>query len=382
MRGNVRQRAKGTWTLTIELPPDPATGKRRQGYETVRGTKRDALRRLNDLQADVNKGEYVTPGRMTVGSFLDQWLDSHVATTTRATTDHEYVGYARRYIRPKLGHLPLNKLQASHIQEPLADMNQKGLSPQTVRHCRAILKNALGKAVKWGLLHRNPADGTTPPRPDKRKMRALTPDEVELLLSAAQQSNWYMPIFLSLWTGMRRSELLGLRWRDVDLVLGTIHVALAMHRLKGGLTIYEEPKSRWGRRSLPMPPSLTILLRDHSTRREATCRSMGSSLDLDEQILMWPDGRSMLPNSLSHAFSRIAQKAGLTGVRLHDMRHSHASLMLREGVPAKVIQERLGHASISTTMDLYAHLLPGIQEEAAIKFDRAMVRAIPQSTSG
>ena len=130
-----------------------------------------------------------------------------------------------------------------------------------------------------------------------------------------------------------------------------------------------------------MPPSLTILLRDHSTRREATCRSMGSSLDLDEQILMWPDGRSMLPNSLSHAFSRIAQKAGLTGVRLHDMRHSHASLMLREGVPAKVIQERLGHASISTTMDLYAHLLPGIQEEAAIKFDRAMVRAT-QSTSG
>ena len=147
MRGNVRQRAKGTWTLTIELPPDPSTGKRRQSYETVRGTKRDALRRLTELQADVNKGDYVTPGRMTVGRFLDQWLDSHVATTTRATTANGYAGNVRRYIRPRLGHLALTKLQPAHIQELLAEMSARGLSTRTVSQCRTALRNALGRAV-------------------------------------------------------------------------------------------------------------------------------------------------------------------------------------------------------------------------------------------
>ena len=377
MRGNVRQRAKGTWTLTFELPPDPATGKRRQGYETVRGTKRDALCRLNELEAQVHKGEYVTPGRMTVGSFLDQWLDSHVETTTRATTANGYAGNVRRYIRPKLGHLVLTKLQPAHIQELLAEMSARGLSTRTVGQCRTVLRNALGRAVQWGLIARNPADATSPPRSKTKDMRTLMPEEVERLLTAARDSEYYPAIFTALWTGMRRSELLGLRWRDLDLILGSISVSQVTHRLPGARTVYEDPKSSAGKRYISMPPSLTITLSEHRERQAAFRGKLGRDLDLDDLVFTWPDGRPMLPDSLSHAFLKIARRAGVE-VRLHDMRHTHASLMLREGVSPKVIQERLGHSNIGITMDTYSHVMPGLQEAAAEKFDKALAMAIPE----
>ena len=373
----MRQRANGSWTLTIELPPDPTTGKRRQSYETVRGTKRDALRRLTELQADVNKGEYVTPGRMTVGSFLDQWLDSHVATTTRATTANGYAGNVRRYIRPKLGRLLLTKLQPAHIRELLAEMGGRGLSTRTVAQCRTVLRNALGRAVEWGLIARNPADATSPPRSKTKEMRTLTPQEVERLLAVARDSEYYPAIFTALWTGMRRSELLGLRWRDLDLILGSISVSQGTHRLPGARTVYEDPKSSKGKRHIAMPPSLTLTLSQHRERQAALRQVLGRDLDLDDLVFTWPDGRPMLPNSLTHAFSKMAAKANLADAHLHSLRHTHASLMLREGVSPKVVQERLGHANIGITMDTYSHVMPGLQEAAAERFDKALAMAIP-----
>ena len=314
MRGNVRQRAKGTWTLTIELPPDPATGKRRQAYETVRGAKRDAFRRLNELEAQVHKGEYVSPSHLTLGQYLDQWK-SHAATTTRVVTAEGYVWYVDHYIKPSLGHLSLDTLQPTHVQQLLADLLKRGLSAQTVRNCRTIFRNALGQAVNWGMLTRNVVDATAPPRGKPREIKTLTPEEVERLLSVAQESEYYPAIFTALWTGMRRSELLGLRWRDVDLVLGTINVARVRHRLRGGRTVYEEPKSRMGKRAISMPPPLTILLREQRDRQAAVRECLGQDLGLDDLIFTWPDGR---PHASEQLLSCVPedQTQGRTGCQV------------------------------------------------------------------
>ena len=282
-----------------------------------------------------------------------------------------------RYIKPKLGHLVLTKLQPTHIQELLGEMSARGLSTRTVGQCRTVLRNALGRAVQWGLIARNPADATSPPRSKAKEMNTLAPEEVERLLAVAQESPYYPAIFTALWTGMRRSELLGLRWRDLDLVLGSISVSQVTHRLPGARTVYEDPKSRMGKRYISMPPSLTLTLSRHRERQAALRESVGLGLELDDLVFTWPDGRPMLPNSLTHAFSKMAAKASLADAHLHSLRHTHASLMLREGVSPKVVQERLGHANIGITMDTYSHVMPGLQEAAAEKFEKALAMTIP-----
>ena len=213
-------------------------------------------------------------------------------------------------------------------------------------------------------------------------MTTLTPEEVERLLTAVRESEYYPAIFTALWTGMRRSELLGLRWRDLDLLLGSISVSQVTHRLPGARTVYEDPKSAKGKRYISMPPSLTLTLNEHLERQVALRESVGSDLDLDDLVFTWPDGRPMLPDSLTHAFAKVAAKAGLADVHLHSLRHTHASLMLREGVSPKVVQERLGHSNIGITMDTYSHVMPGLQEAAALRFDQALADSIPERVNG
>ena len=361
MRGDIRQRAKGSWTLTIELLRDPVTGKRRQAYETVRGTKRDALRRLSELEVQVDRGEHVNPSHATVGQFLYEWLDGIVATTTRETTVAGYRWYVGKYIIPRIGHVPLKDLQAAHIQSLYADMLAEGLSPTTVAQAHRIIRRALGQGVKQGALIRNVADATTPPRPARKEMRTLSEEDVARFLLVARQSPLY-GVFLSLlYTGARRSEILALKWRNVDLVMGTITISRALHVLKGGRVVFSEPKSAKGRRQVAMPPSLALALTEH---RE-TMEQIRGPLSEDGLVFTRLDGSAVRPLTVSHAFRRISRRVGLHGVRLHDLRHSHATLMLEQGVHPKVVSERLGHSSVAITLDVYSHVLPGIQHAAA-----------------
>ena len=192
------------------------------------------------------------------------------------------------------------------------------------------------------------------------------------MLDAAQATPYYAVIYTALFTGLRRSELLGLRVRDVDLILGTVHVSRALQTIKGNVLMFTEPKTARSRRTVALTPSNALVLRDHLNKLSADMAILGLTMNDDTLAFAWPDGRPLLPSTLSHSWVRLMRRVGLSGVRFHDARHSHASLMLAQNVHPKIVQERLGHSSIAITLDLYSHALPGLQQAAALGFDQVV----------
>jgi integrase len=268
MKGHIKQRAKGSWTVWVDLGRDPETGKRKQ--QTVRGNKKDAERELRTILTRIEGGILVKPVKLTVGEYLEQWLRDYVATNTAPTTADGYSDIVRAHLIPELGRLPLNALQPSHIQAYYARMlvsgrreGKGGLSAQTVKHHHRVLHEALKYAVKHGILIRNIAEAVNPPRPDSKEVVTLELDNVHIFLDAAHDTHYYVLFYTALYTGLRRSELLGLRWRDVDLDLATLSVVQTLHHVPKKGYVFREPKTKRSRRLVDLSPSLALLLREH-----------------------------------------------------------------------------------------------------------------------
>ncbi len=203
-------------------------------------------------------------------------------------------------------------------------------------------------------------------------MQALTSEQVHYLLDSCRETPWHPMFHTLIWTGLRRSELLGLRWKDIDLDLASLHVVQVLHQLNDGTYIFQEPKTAKGRRAVALSPTSCMLLRAHRERQEADAELLGTPLAGDSLVFGHVDGTPRAPATLTHAFRKLARRIGLYGVRLHDLRHTHASLLLQQGVHPKIVSERLGHANIQITLGTYSHLLPGMQEAAVDAFDKAL----------
>ena len=226
--------------------------------------------------------------------------------------------------------------------------------------------------MKWGLVGRNMAQAVAPPRPHKTEIRTLDPTGLYTLLEAAKDTPYYTLFLLAAHTGMRRSELLGLRWKDVDLDMATLSVTQVMHRLKGGRVVYDEPKTANSRRLVALTPASVLALRAHSERQEAHRALLGIALSEDSLVFSYPDGSPPVPDRVTWAFATLVRKLGLGHIRFHDLRHTHATLMLRQGVHPKIVSERLGHSTVSITLDTYSHVTPGLQEAAANGFEEGL----------
>ena len=381
MRGHIKQRSKGSWSIVVELGRDPSTGKRNQQWVTVRGTKKDAESKLAELQHQMDTGAYLKPSKITVRDFLNQWLNDHVWPRLEPRTAEGYDHMVRRHLVPALGAIPLAQLSGQHLQSYYADKlafgrkdGAGGLSPRTVRHHHVTLHTALQSAVKWGLLLRNPADSVDAPRYQPKEMRTLDEDGLDKFLEAARQTPYYGLFYLALYSGMRRSELLALRWSDVDLDLAELSINRSFHHLRDGSNVFRTPKTAKARRLISLTPSTAIMLRDHKQAQEDQRILMGNVLSEDDLVFCNLDGVPLLPDTVTHVWIKLARRAGLK-VRLHDARHTHATLLLKQNVRPKVVQERLGHATIATTFDTYSHVLPGMQEEAALQFDQGIANA-------
>ena len=385
-RGHVLQRSKGSYTVVLALGRDPSTGKRRQQWLTVKGTKRDAERKLTELLHEIDNGGFVNSSKSVLGDFLRQWLDTYAATNVRARTLEGYSAVIDRHLIPQLGRIPLSELQPGHLQAYYARAlsigrldGQGGLSARSVLQHHRVLSEALSHAVKWGHVARNVAQAVDPPQARRKETATLDADGIRRLLDAAQGTIYYPLIHLALFTGLRRSELLGLRWQDLDLNRGTLSVSQVMHHLRDGRIVYEEPKTEKSRRLVALSPVAVLALRGHRDRQEGDRDMLGMALDSGSLVFGHADGSPLLPNTVTHAFIKIVRRAGLGGVRLHDLRHTHASVMLRQGVHPKIVQERLGHSSISITLDVYSHVVPGLQEAAALQFEQELAEPIPSA---
>lgn len=367
----IRKRGKKVWEVAIDLGLDPVTGERRRRYFTVKGTKQEAEDAEASAIHERNTGLEIQPGRLTVAQYLQQWLRDYAAHNVAASTLEGYRTIVLKRLTPALGALKLRDLRPSHIQASYAAWLAEGkLTARTVASYHRVLHEALKHAVLWQLLSRNPADAVVPPRGEEREMRALTPQETATLLEAARPTRFSAAIYIVVTTAMRQGELLALRWQDVDLETGVLRVVRSARRFAGQGVQYKAPKSRRGSRTIRLSAEAVQVLRDHRRAQAEERLKLGPAYRDHGLVFASPTGEPQDARNLARAFARIVKGAGLGELRFHDLRHTAATLMLKGGVNVKVVSERLGHARVSFTLDVYSHVLPDMQQEAAEVLER------------
>ena len=370
MAGRLENRGKNVWRARVFVGRD-GDSKQKYWYKTIHGNKTEAQAVLNRMLLAKDTGEILVDNRITMDEYLDRWLETAVKPRVRAKTYREYRATLHRNVRPKLGARRLTSVRPQDVQDLYTDLQAKGKS---ARLTHVLMKGALKQAVAWQMLAKNPADYVTPPkRESARKMHAMAQDEIERFLKAAESSRWAPFFHVLVGTGLRPSEALALRWRDVDLATGTLTVRRSVQWDKDKREhVFNEPKTPSSRRTIPLPYGLTRVLADHMVM---------TSYDTPDDLVFTtrsgkPGGHRTI---VQEAFKPAVRRAGLDeSIRLYDLRHTHATLLLLAGVHPKVVSERLGHSSVAITLDVYSHVLPGMQQEAAQKLDGVLYGSGPR----
>lgn len=379
MKGHLKERSPGRWSIVLDIP-DPQTGKRRRKWHSFKGTKREAQVESSRLISAVSGGTYLEPSKTTVAEYLDRWLD-HMKSQVSPRSHERYVEIARKNLVPLLGGIMLSALRPAQISSAYSKAlshgrrdGQGGLAPRTVHHLHRIFKQALAQAVRWEILIRNPADAVDPPKVERAAMNTYDLAQTAELLDVMRETRLFMPVMLAVLCGLRRGEILALRWRHVDLIAGQISVCESAEKTKAGLR-YKETKS--GRaRTLALAPTMIRELKSHRIRQSEEFLRLGVRPANDSFVITQADSNPLQPTSLTHEWVRLLAKTKLPRIRFHDLRHAHATHMLASGVHPKVASERLGHSKVGITLDLYSHVLPGMQADAVARVDEALQAAI------
>jgi len=377
MNGSIRKKNNHSWELTIDLGRDE-NGKRKRKYVHVTGNKSDAQKRLREILTDHDKGLPIDIPKITVRAYLDKWLDDYAKIRTAPRTVDGYSGIIERYLKPHLGRILLSELTPHHIQGLYSKMSEQGLSAQTILHTHKLLSQTLRQAIKWQLLVRNVCEAVDPPRARRKQMSALDTADVQVFLEAIKGSPYMHLFYVMLYTGLRRGETLGLRWCDVDLAKETISVNQNVVRLHNNGLSVREPKTPYSRRLISLSPSVVTLLKGLRVRQMEQLEANNQEWSETGFVFANNDGGPLSPDTVTHAFTKIIKRTGLPHVRLHDLRHTHATWMLKQGVHPKIVSERLGHSSVTITMDTYSHVLPGMQEQAAMAFEEAVQGSVKE----
>ena len=360
--GSIFQRKDGLWAAQMTIQ-----GKHVAKYFHSQSECREWLK---VTRAQVENGLTLSGAQTTLAHFLSEWL---VATgnSIRPKTFVQYQQIVRQHIVPTLGNIKLKDLRPDHIQALYNQKAKDGMSNRTLLLVHAVLHRAFNQALKWGIVVRNPVQAVNRPKFKHKEMKTLTDSQVRTFLSFATNSRFEVLYWLAVTTGLRRGELLGLKWSDLDWANHRIRVQRQLQRLPSGLE-FSEPKSSAGKRVIAVGDSTIAKLRKHVEFQSRERQEAGKSWHENDLIFPSPIGTPMDPDNLCHEFKRLLVAAGLPDIRFHDLRHTAASLMLQQGVHPKVVQERLGHSDISLTLNTYSHILPVMQDEVAHKMDELL----------
>lgn len=369
--GSIRQRRPKVWQITIELPKDPVTGKRNRRYRTIEGTKKEAERAMHEFITELEKGYYVTNTNISITEWVNTWLEVYIIPNVSPTTFSRYQGMIRRYITPVIGHIPVQRMTTLGVQSwvnglKISPASGKEMSAATIKHAYHVLKVAMDKAVLAGIIYRSPCTGIMLPKGQKKQAVIYDEKEIRQLLNAASGTEMELVIDMELCMGLRRGELLGLEWGDVDWDHNQIKI-IRNRVVVNGKSVVKEPKTATSVRTLDVPLPLMKKLKKHKMQCLSNKLRMGLAYTATDYIIVHPDGKPIYPEYLSQMLTKLQDKAGLPKCRFHDLRHLCASIMLLQGVNVKVAQERLGHKDITTTMNIYSHVLPSSAKEAADK---------------
>lgn len=382
MAGQIRKqkRSNGTviensWLVRIFLGRE-ADGKRKYFSKTVHGTKKDAQRFLTAKLREKDLGTFVEPTTESVSLYLNRWLAETAKPRIRVETYNSYEKVVETYIQKYLGTKKLSQLQGYHIQKFYNDLQRQGLSPRTVHYCHSILSSALKQAVRWKMMAHNPCDDCDLPKMLKEEMKYYTPEQVKLFLEKAREDKFYALFFLALETGMRPGEYLGLQWKDIDWEQGLLTVRRTLKAQTGGGFSYGEPKTKKSRRSIPLSSALKAVLKTHRTAQLKEKMKIRDSYQDSDLLFATEIGTPLLTGNLyNRHFDRIRSDASLPRIRLYDLRHTNATMLIASGVSAKVVAERLGHSSVVLTLDTYSHVLPSMQTDATNRLEKMMLGA-------
>ncbi|PRR70875.1 tyrosine-type recombinase/integrase [Clostridium thermopalmarium] len=367
MKGTIQKHVgkdgKATYSYLVYVGVDE-NGKKK--YKRKRGfkKKKDCEAALAELITQLEKGTLVSNDKMTVNEYLNYWMETYPKNHCQPSTYKRYEFFVND-INSYLGQYKLSKLNPMLIQKFYEDlMNDKKISSNTVLKTHRMFHLALKHAQQWQLINVNPCDLVSPPKAIKTEMKYWQPDEINFYLDTINKDEiLYKPTYLAVHTGLRVGELCALQWEDVDLINGTIKVNKTLQRVNGKL-ILKQPKTKNSSRIVTLLSSTIKFLKE--LKKEAMERRLKYGVELG-YVLCWEDGRPMDPHYVSQKFPKLLEKYNLPKIRFHDLRHTHATLLLKLGTSPKIISERLGHSTVSFTLDIYSHVNVDMQRDEVSK---------------
>jgi integrase len=377
MSGHIIRRGKTSWRLKFDIGVDPLTGKRRTRFHTYRGTKRDAEIKLAVLIAENSTGDYVDTSKTTIKEFIARWKRDWAENNVSPKTFERYSELLEKHVAARIGDVRLQKLRPIHLNELYGDLlrgdeKRRKIATRTVGHVHRVLHRALGHAHRWGLVQQNVAALVSPPRVASTEIELLTPPQVKVVLQKLELHPIYPILVVALATGMRRGELLALRWSDVDLDGAVLRVERSLEETKAGGLRFKSPKTRHGRRSISLPPSAVAVIREHWKAQQEQRLKLGMGKAPPSSLVFAAyDGSTRKPSSLTKEWARaVAAKSNhsaneLPRVSFHSLRHTHASNLIAGGHDVLAISRRLGHGSPTITLGVYGHLFPNSDDRAA-----------------
>lgn len=368
LTGHVEKRRKNSWLLVVEYPPDES-GRRKRATRSVKvDTKKEAKAELRRWLAFLEETQTL-PSHITLEAWLERWMKERVTPNRAPKT---VVGYRNSidHVLPALGRIELQSLSGADVQSWLTSLREAGeIKARTQQYAFAVLRKSLNDAVRLGLLAYNPCLRVDSPKPEKQQVDVLQPEELQLLIASASK-DIKLIINTAALTGMRLGELLGLHWEDVNLEEGWLQVQRALQRVEGKYVL-REPKYD-SRRRIALPPSLVAAFKEHKIEQDALRLKVGPGWQNLDLVFCRGDGYYLHPSTVYHQLKRLCVRVLDKPCNPHLLRHTHATMLLRLGVHPKVVQYRLGHAHLATTMDLYTHMIPSLDQEAAVRVDKLL----------
>lgn len=360
------------YQITVEGERDPLTGRRNRIYRNVKGSKKEANAVMHRLITEMDQGKVVKKSNKSVAEWMDEWLSLYLPNVEETTR----VGYKtkiRCYIVPALGDIQISALRAEHVQKMVNDMIARKLSPKNIRDTYNNINAAMKKAVVLHYIPYNPCEGVVLPKLKKYRATVYDPETIHQLLDVVRDTDMYLPILLLVTVGLRRGELLALRWEHIDFENKLLKVRSNLVRGEKGYII-KAPKSEAGIRDIRLGDEVIAELRKAKVQYTMDLFKYGAGFQNLDFVIRQEDGSPFKPDSMTQKWERLLEEKGLPKIRLHDLRHSNATALIQAGVNPRVVQQRLGHSDVNITLNTYTHVLPEMDVDAAEKLDCIMLK--------